>query len=500
MKKNNKFAEIVFFLIFFAFFYINTVTLKDGHNWGDDFGQYLIHAQNIAQNLPYASRLNLDQWITYLPGYPFLLSLIIKISGINLKLCKFFNVVFWYLSILALPFLFQKGLGNRIQAFFISTVFITSPFFFMFKQSVLSDIPFTFFVILSFLFYWAYRESLSGKAPPVSWGLFLLAMLGMCLASLIRYTGFLLFISIFIYSIYVKDKSSRLIVIFFSMLCLVAIQRRFGTSVFAHAHELSVHRGLWDYGKLFVRNAAYNVAAGIVFFLPNITFLNTPSYSFFMPAVPLLTPVLLGAFVWHFILKFKENTLLLEDIFFLIYIIGLCFWPFYEGPRYLLPIIWWIPVIFIEIAKRITAFFKKNLNLPIFFAAGMFILIIFNAVSIRNNFSFNDDQVYKPETVELVNWMEKNVLPDEHFMFTFPRALGLLTKRQGVRFWYTPERPDLLPAAIEKYNITYLILFQGDVRVMNFIHGQDSFTAAEVWKNTDFIIYKVKLQKKIKLI
>jgi hypothetical protein len=28
-------------------------TLKEGHNWGDDFGLYILHAKNIAQGINY---------------------------------------------------------------------------------------------------------------------------------------------------------------------------------------------------------------------------------------------------------------------------------------------------------------------------------------------------------------------------------------------------------------------------------------------------------------
>ncbi len=50
MSKNT-WTLVVFILLFFI---LNVSTIKDGHNWGGDFSQYITHAKNIAEGENYS--------------------------------------------------------------------------------------------------------------------------------------------------------------------------------------------------------------------------------------------------------------------------------------------------------------------------------------------------------------------------------------------------------------------------------------------------------------
>lgn len=43
-----------------AAFIMNILTLKDGHNWGDDFAHYLIYARNLLAGQPLMRGIVLD--------------------------------------------------------------------------------------------------------------------------------------------------------------------------------------------------------------------------------------------------------------------------------------------------------------------------------------------------------------------------------------------------------------------------------------------------------
>src|SRR5580704_2440608 len=95
------FHKIIMSALVVLFFIINTYTIKDGHNWGDDFAQYIQHAINLIEHKPYASGISYDLRIACPPGFPFLLTSVIYWFGVNFKILKSLNVLLWAISALA---------------------------------------------------------------------------------------------------------------------------------------------------------------------------------------------------------------------------------------------------------------------------------------------------------------------------------------------------------------------------------------------------------------
>ena len=133
-------TTVVFFVI------INVITLNDGHNWGDDFAQYILHANNILAHKPYASGISLDLRVTPPPGFPLLIAPAIHFFGVNFKILKLMNIFWWCLAAFAVYGIALRFLGAK-EAALISLWFLTSPIFFLFKQNVLTDIPFMSFLL-----------------------------------------------------------------------------------------------------------------------------------------------------------------------------------------------------------------------------------------------------------------------------------------------------------------------------------------------------------------
>ena len=88
MRNSTQSFSTRFYVYFFfsLIILINIFTLKQGHNWGEDFSQYIIHAQNIISSKAYGSGIMVDAPVIYPPGYPLLLAPIIKVFGINFKI------------------------------------------------------------------------------------------------------------------------------------------------------------------------------------------------------------------------------------------------------------------------------------------------------------------------------------------------------------------------------------------------------------------------------
>ena len=100
--KNNKLSvlreeRLIFWGAVILFVAVNIATLKDGHNWGDDFAQYIINAKNIVTHKPYSEGIILENTVTYPPGFPLLIAPFVKWFGVNLKILKAPNIFWWFL-------------------------------------------------------------------------------------------------------------------------------------------------------------------------------------------------------------------------------------------------------------------------------------------------------------------------------------------------------------------------------------------------------------------
>ncbi len=135
---------------------IYSVTLRNGHHWGDDFAQYILHARNIAEGRPYADtgyvydRLAPDIGPkVYPPVLPLLLSPIYSRFGLDLKKIKV-EIVLLFTGFLALLFLSFRRELNCPELLILVILVAANPYYFSYKDEIASDIPFLFFTFLGF--------------------------------------------------------------------------------------------------------------------------------------------------------------------------------------------------------------------------------------------------------------------------------------------------------------------------------------------------------------
>ena len=124
-------------------------TLRAGHDWGDDFSLYVLHARNLARGLPYAATGFIYNpvypEITFVepPLTPFLLAPVVWTWGLNLHAMQVLMVCV-FAGALALIFLaFEHDLrpASRIGLLLILGF---NWFFWSFKENILADYPFLF--------------------------------------------------------------------------------------------------------------------------------------------------------------------------------------------------------------------------------------------------------------------------------------------------------------------------------------------------------------------
>jgi hypothetical protein len=166
MKTDLEKKTIILVLVLAAgVFY--AATFRRGHNPGGDFAQYILHAENLAQGRPYA-----DTGYIYNPHYPglgprayppvlpLMLAPVYEKFGLNLTPMKILMVFFFMLSLLLCAALAGLSLPFR-HVLAILLITALNPFFWNFKDDVVSDIPFLFFFLL---FLWIVdRRSLADR-------------------------------------------------------------------------------------------------------------------------------------------------------------------------------------------------------------------------------------------------------------------------------------------------------------------------------------------------
>jgi hypothetical protein len=141
------------FLLLVGAFY--ALTIRPGHDWGDDFAQYIHHAKNIALGIDYSRtgyiwnpRFPMLGPATYPPVFPLLLAPVYAARGLDLVAMKVVVAVFFLLAL----FMVARVFRDRLRSGYLATLLLLlglNPYFWHLKDNVLSDIPFLFFVFLT---------------------------------------------------------------------------------------------------------------------------------------------------------------------------------------------------------------------------------------------------------------------------------------------------------------------------------------------------------------
>ena len=143
------------------------LTMRAGHDWGDDFSMYIQHAKNIVEGRPYAETRYIYNPFrpmyaprAYPPAFPLLLAPVYRVYGLDFEAMKLVGVGFFLLLLVVVARLFATDLSPPISP--VSGSLAPSPYLWVFKNKVLSDVPFTCFVCLSILLMRPNREQSEG--------------------------------------------------------------------------------------------------------------------------------------------------------------------------------------------------------------------------------------------------------------------------------------------------------------------------------------------------
>ncbi len=487
-----------FMLACAATFVWHLLTLHPGHNWGGDFAQYIMHARNILAGRGYAEGIMLDNPVLFPPGFPVLLAPLIRVFGVNFQFLKIWNVVFWYGMLVFLYDKFRRNFGETIARLSV-LFFVVNAYFFYFKQNVLSDIPFAFFVWASLTaasFYEKQREQ--GRQRKASAALTLAVVLTLA-AFCIRAAGVALAGAMFYYFAVIRRNFRAAGILGTAFLSLTVV---LAVTIGSSPGDLQI---LLEHPAAAARAVLANVplitrGLWIVSF-PIDTRIMRALYQGMAPLLDGAAGVFYIGLCVFFAVKSFAKTLTFEETFLAFYCgMLLVLSAFDNAPqefiRFLFPV--WGVLLFVVIRTALEAGAGMSWRRPVGEAflrvmkAGFVVMILVNAGTLAITHRRQDDVLYRKANQELFSWVKENIPPDGHYIFWQPRTLALMTGRVGTDRWNQPSQRGHLTERIAGMNIRFLLLDRGiDADLLSALEA-GFLPFDEIWQNSQYRVFRMK--------
>ena len=494
LSKRKAYLFLLIIIILTAVIYF--ISFKPGHNWGGDFSQYIAQAKSIAEGYDFpgkfagtyvASSVGPD---AYPWGFPLLLSPIYYLFGLNMLAMKIYVSLFFLLSLLMI-FLIFKEKFSYIQTLLLVSIFALNPYFFSFKDNVLSDIPFFFFSLFSiFLIQQIIIERKIWMNKFVSYLLI----------------GFFVFFSYFI-------RSQGILLIPTLLICQYIINRgsfKQGIISYLRANKLEfipyvtfvilavIINNLFPNGDSSYLKQLFSGLTPLSIML-NIYYYSTLISTFFGGYT--ISIVFFGITIPFTVLGIIKNAK--KDYLYLVYTLFtfllFIFWPAHQGLRFIFPILpFYMYFFFVGLSMIPTTLFipgKFNpLNWNLVNITAIILILASCAMIGRTCFTYRvfdkSDIIEGPYTVEsseMFDYISKNTSEEDMIIFIKPRVLTLYTNRISknmVNFNQIVESPAEYFVYSEYFKDTY------DPSTASQIENhQEKFKL--VFQNNKFKIYKI---------
>lgn len=469
------------------------INIKDSHTWGGNFAQYIHQAKNIVEGIPqsetgfiFNKNYSAMGPSVYPIGFPLLLSPVYYLFGNSIK--PFLVLISFFLFILALALLkyYRMYFTPLISTILVLTI-VYNPWTLDFKSNILSDIPFTFFLILAVCIF---LRSDQNKLLNI----FITGILIGTLIS-IRTIG---------------------IVFIFAMLCtfvkdLIKIKK-------TNKSKNDLKRLIKNTTLTLVITFGFYILTKLLFPLPtegtyfdqitlkdifNRFFLNLSHYSvllqnFFHPTGTynrynflgiILSSLAISCMVVGIIHKFSKNISFID--FLVIGYIGiLLLWPATQMFRFLLPIFPFLLQYMVTGLTRIKINNKLNKKVTTLILTGVILALYYHRV--LHIIKKQDEIVKGPQeikSIEAFEYIKENTAKNSVIAFIKPRVLALYTERQSMA--NSHNEVDILEKEFSQYNVNYLLVHNeiSDSTLTNYVKSNKNKVGL-LWENEVYYLYK----------
>lgn len=470
------------------------ISNRRSHDWGDDFAQYIHQAKNIVQGIPQSetgflySQENFIGPKAYPVGFPLLLSPVYAVFGNNMKAFTTCISVYYFILALLLVLFFRKYF-SLIPSVALTVILLYNPQMMLFKQEVMSDLPFTVLLVASILLYANFRKNNLVK---------ILLVLTAGLMITVRPAGFVFLIAVLIdQSLLLLKKNDdqqkklpELARVAAFMLLSSGIYVLLNVAIF----RIPSGGGLNNYLAYFQNGEMIDTILTNLRHYPEV-FLNL-----YKPALgnyegfSLLTGVLFLAMAMAGLLKRITTRVEFVDIFFLLYLVILMVFPNNASAFRLM-----VPVSFLLLLYVATGLRSLSVLPSVsgkLKAAFLGILMLaFYMPGIRDIISTKYVIMAGPqkaETEQAFDYIRENVPENATVMFIKPRALSLYAERTG---FADPSVTDMtkfhkqvIDAGVNYFLLNNDISSETSKRYIRVMNDR----VDSVWSNETFALYRLK--------
>lgn len=451
------------------------LTLREGHDWGGDFAQYIRHAGNLVEGVPYAE-------IGYVPNpsvseigprtfptvFPILLTPLYALQGLDLTMMKVQQVIFLValLAILAGAFSSRLPPAGRVALVLLVGF---CPFFFEMKERIMSDLPFLVFAYTSL---WiagsAHRDSVFAESRRG------LAAGGLAyLAAGTRSVGLVILPCLVVADLVrARRITPRTIAAVIAFLPLMVLQ------------AMLIHSG-GEYTGSF-RPSIPDAIENARVYLWSLSMLWDGGGGRLLRLALLAVTGALAAL--GFLSRFRRDPGVWE-FFPLAYLALLMAWPLRSG-RLLAPI---VPLCFLFMLEGLRA---PSLRLgararaTLAWLVGAGVLVTWGGWYASADLGPFREGVARPETIEMFTFVRNDTPPESVFVFRKPRVLSLYTGRRATIFHDPTKGPDL-ESFLREAGVTYLIAGPGDPAFWKTFLADRREGLDLVFANRDFEVFRI---------
>ena len=457
-------------------------TLREGHDWGGDFSQYILHARNIAEGRPYLDIgyiVNIFSFVApdkYPPVFPILLAPVYLFYGLDLIALKLVVVASFCMSLLFIHKSFRVNLSRSATSLLLLVVGF-NPVFWSFKDYVLSDFTFMMFSFMSLCMMQRSYDLNSSDCSSIKniekiWSIILLGIV-MYLAYGTREVGLVLPLTILTYELLTLRKITKVSLISISVFAVFVMLQHYALkgSYISPIIENNIAQLANDHSKSVI---AFNnwdfLSFDITHILRQIRHYSSLILEFWMPdrvmelsvwSLPgwiLFWSFNLLALIGYTLAIWKKNTVL--EIFPAGYMAVLILFGGSQGIRYLLPV---LPFLIYYAFLAVMAIKIPNIIKIRNTSTSLFCLAIF--LLYAPYISAKKDQIIEagissPQAIELWSYINDKTGPDDTFLFAKPRVLSLLTERNASAYPSNPD-PEFIIQYLNAIDADYLVV--GDI-------------------------------------
>lgn len=452
-------------------------TIRSGHVWGDDHALYMLHARALLEGRGYADTGFIynpeNPWYStavYPPGFPLLLLPVIAGFGLNLFAMKTLVVAFLVGTAAVLALLVRRDLPGPYSLVPVALLGF-QPYLTDFKDNVLPDIPFVFFILLNLVLLHRLDERRPHGRAGVLLGLLAGVLLWYTIA--VRTIGITLFGAIALGLLLRRRMPGiALLVCVAAAALLVAAQRELMPAASGYATQVATavsQRGI----------ALYLPEPGKIQLLAGETFLLWQGPPTLVRNGIGVLVLLLGAA--GFAGRLRRPTIV--EALVIAYGAAIFIFPVHEL-RYSLPL---VPLLFFyaTLAFRWLILAFPRTGLVGACALGLVLAGTYGVRLARADYGSITDGSVGPRAIDLYRAVRSCTDPDARVLFGRARALTLYTRRPTMPL----PRPRVdLRSFLDAQAVDYAIATRGDR--LDRLARDPAARLQQVYANSEFILYR----------